>query len=110
MMTNYSDMTDKEINEAVQSALGWSCCRGENGDNHPIWSDGSTFMVSCPNYCNDWAAIGPIIYDNGISIHKAKATANMWFATDHNEKNYAAVATAPTRAAAICFLMMKDRE
>jgi hypothetical protein len=62
-MTDYSEETDDQINYRVGGAMGIE----------------QSYQV--PDYCNDWAAIGPIIEKYEIN---------------------------PKRAAAICFLMMQD--
>ena len=93
-MTDYSEMTDNQIDRKVGAALG---------------------VDTGLDYCNDWAAIGPIIEDNKISIqhesHVSISWGANWCATgvakiDGVVITNCAYSDSMTRAAAICFLMM----
>lgn len=102
-MTDYSAMTDFEINRLVAISLGLDCCNSHHpkNENGVIIVGNSTSIKNGVDYCNDWSAIGPIIEDYKISIEPLSYGG--WFAggeQSHQDKN-------PKRAAAICLLMMK---
>lgn len=87
-MTDYSEKTDEEINYKVGGAMGIE----------------QSYQV--PDYCNDWAAIGPIIekYEIDLDFYRSM---NGWYASGMSEYSKMAEAPNPKRAAAICFLMMQ---
>ena len=89
-MTDYSAMSDDHINAEVTLIIG-----SHSADGH------------YPDYCNDWAAIGPIIekYEIDLDFDRDK---NEWLASGIGEYTQAAFAPNPRRAAAICFLMMQE--
>jgi len=114
-MIDYSEMTDFEINKAVaakekerlDSEFKKNCEeRGISLEAIELFlcSPKNIYQCQSPDYCNDWAVMGHIIQDKGISIRSPRAGINDWiaryglFSVDH--KN-------PLRAAAIVFLMME---
>ena len=91
-MTDYSVQTDDEINAEVALITG----------DHS--ADGTY-----PDYCNDWAAIGPVIEGEKIDVDYDGTS---WYASNHSNK-YQKITpwgegNNPKRAAAICFLMMQE--
>ena len=111
-MTNYSELSDPEINNRVAEALGlahtfkWSV-KMENGD----WMSGD----SIPNYCNSPNDAWPIILENKIDIeHELSevATARIYQlngARDGFDSIYQ-IDRNPLRAAMIVFLMIKGQD
>lgn len=72
-MTDYSKMSDAEINQEV------TCTLNPEAKRMPLIADGSCFYDCGPDgggffeipvrdYCNSWADVGPIAEKNGISI------------------------------------------
>ena len=96
-MTDYSKMTDKYINIEVCLITG---DHGPCGD--------------IPDYCNDWAAIGPIVQANNINL--TPESDGRWAVNPINKYTYneepiydaGFTDENPKRAAAICFLMMQE--
>tara|TARA_R110000851_G_scaffold39816_3_gene100878 strand:+ start:11097 stop:11393 length:297 start_codon:yes stop_codon:yes gene_type:complete len=90
----YTAMTDEEINELVGSGLGYN-------SQKPL-----------PDYCNDWAAIGPSIFDNGIELRVTWCPAGSgpvyWAIRDDDDNTYSDYQGSPQRAAAVCLLMIKE--
>ena len=126
MSTDYSKMSDFEINKLVATALGI--------DNHffisesedsfdaeippnqrgPIWSTGAYMVLefkpsngNCFNPCNNPADAWPIIVENRIRINPILYT--KWMAEDYLE-DVSSCDENPLRAAMIVFLMMQDGE
>lgn len=58
------------------------------------------------NYCNDWEDIGPIIAREGINVYRWR---NHWTAVCPNE-NHHIFSETPMKAAALCFLKMRESE
>lgn len=118
-MIDYSKLSDFEINLAVTSLLygcqGWEIDRTNTHFFH-FCIDGSGYcQQEIGDYCNNWQYIGPIIEREEIGVFW---DADEWCATnasgfeiqrglnksiDYSHKN-------PKRAAAICYLMMKESE
>lgn len=130
MITDYSKMSDFEINKLVATALGI--------DNHffiseseasfdaeippnqrgPIWSTGAYMVLefkpsngNCFNPCNNPADAWPIIVDNGISLecivvnrHEKTWRAQLKPAYVKHRVNH----KNPLRAAMVVFLMMQE--
>jgi len=93
-MTDYSKLSDDEINEAVAIALWDTPLTAERGEFDP---------------CNSWADTGPIIEENKIHLiyendaWDCRGYTNRHIPVDVSDKK-------PLRAALIVFLMMKDAE
>ena len=94
---NYSEQTDDQINKAVSLAITGQCVDGCYLD-----------------YCNDDSVIGPIIWENKITMDSPTTFEGFWNALagwDYHKDSgykYSARNKNPKRAAAICFLMMQD--
>lgn len=116
-MTDYSKMSDFEINRAVgEIALKgrWSCKPGTGGNDTESWYYGSvdTFVTpyaELPDYCNSWADVGPIAEKNFIGLVK---TQEGWCSTsdDVHDDGIYFVDEKPCRAICIVFLMMNEGE
>ncbi len=126
-MTDYSKLSDFEINCKVANALGMTKhfffldAEDEFDDDiepserGPIWqtrehfvngyrpSNGNPF-TPCNNPSDAW----PIIVDSGIGIRKQKSN-GLWVATQEGG-SYPKYDDNPLRAAMIVYLMMKESE
>ncbi|MEL5372154.1 DUF2591 family protein [Serratia nevei] len=109
-MTDYSKMSDFEINVAVSLELfegssggdvsriaTWCACE-ENGD----------YGLFDP--CNSPADAWPIIIRNLISIDSIFDKGNTWLAFGGDDSEHRHVHSNPLRAAMVVFLMMKETE
>lgn len=95
-MTDYSKMSDFEVNKAVAEITGDSRPKVEE------WGISRTI----PDYCNNPADAWPIILDNSISvIQHEEYQGQPWFAC---KGRINATNINPLRAAMIVFLMMKE--
>jgi len=124
---NYAEMSDFDVNCAVAVASGLDV------QYQSMRNDGRVLVVvklergvehyyRIPNYCNNWADAGPVIYNNEISVIKCTNYADDWCAekiTDisdddfnmfHCQSSFSFNDKNPLRAAMIVFLMMKDAE
>lgn len=62
-MTDYSKMTDGELNEAIFRARGWQKIEGVALTTH-INKDGrKTRQYAAPDYCHDWRLCGELLED-----------------------------------------------
>jgi hypothetical protein len=120
-MTDYSKLPDKEINRAVDKALGHAVYGDMEGlasartpDAVHVVTDEGDSMV---DYCNSWADAGPIIVASSISLHApsfregwmAEFTGNDEDVNDGFEGDYfESRHQNPLRAAMIIFLIMKE--
>ncbi len=102
-MTNYNDMPDFEINKLVRIAL-----HGE-----PI-TDLDKFFFPCPDYCNSWSDMGPIIDREKICLEHHSYTWEASLAGYEQSLRRRFVEPQmndnPLRAAAIVYLMIKEGE
>lgn len=119
-MTDYSKMSDFEINKAVAIALGAKQVDFyENGDRCAIYYElgdvpltvrkGQGLVNEQFDPCNNPADAWPIIVANGIGVAPSKSDPYAWDLSGgmlrgikHSDKN-------PLRAAMIVFLMMKEQ-
>jgi len=104
MMTDYSNLSDGEINMAVAKLMGTYRYVPENlpCDRH-----------LGRNYCNSWADAGPIILENCISMVwdcAEDASSAWWNAFDKFDDCRIQYQANPLRAAMIVFLMMNEGE
>ncbi|CVF68801.1 phage protein NinX family protein [Serratia marcescens] len=106
-MTDYSKMSDFEINKLVGIQLGVSprktICFISYKESDDIW----------PDYCNNPADAWPIIVENFIAILPPKDKRDInaaWVAYDDENSESGKMDPNPLRAAMIVFLMMKDAE
>ena len=120
-MTDYSKMSDFEINRTVgEIALKgrWSCKPGTGGNDTESWYYGSvdTFVTpyaELPDYCNSWADAGPIAERHFISTQFMNGN---WMASVNpsHETGFRAACFIekknPCRAICIVFLMMNEGE
>lgn len=112
-MTDYSKMSDFEINKAVALSLG-----GFEGDDilEPpgvIFKRHGKFQYSFFDPCNNPLDAWPIIYGELISLSATETSEDnhRWFAFSREREGYKQVACAnPLRAAIIVYLMMKESE
>lgn len=115
-MTDYSKMSDFEINRLVARAID-----GLHGDDRTACDcyleAGVGSAVKIPDgdigwfimdYCNNPADAWPIIVENKITI-MAASVGDKWMAQAFNY-SIADIGTRPLRSAMIVFLMMKDAE
>lgn len=113
-MTDYSKMSDYEINWRVAEEKGLSvdhnatvilpqtyCGHDENGCKYE-WR--------MRDYCNNPADAWEIVIRNLISIDSIFDKGNTWLAFCGEDSEYRHVHSNPLRAAMIVFLMMKDAE
>ena len=101
-------MTDAEINLAIakiEYPYEDIVCKGIRIHSN---TTGETWLV---NYVNNWSDIGPIIERECIDIH---FTEKGWYAQEpdwsHYCRGYMVRAETPTKAAALCYLKMKESE
>jgi len=81
-------MTDSEINTLIADIEG---------------------RCSTPDYCNDWADIGPIIEREKITVDFWDY--KQWIAHNNGDTPFVKTrAETPTKAAALCYLKMKGVE
>jgi len=102
-MTDYSKMSDFEINAAVATAKfgNW---RADDDICRRITS-------KCIDYCNNPADAWPIIVANEIGVVPSKSSNTYaWDLRGGMLKGIKHVDDNPLRAAMIVFLMMKDAE
>ena len=95
-MTDYSKMSDFEINEAVSMAL---LSQSKNPEAK---------YVAVGNYCNSWADAGPIIASNRISLRNRHE--GDWQAVNEWGVSHSYIDKNPLRAAMVVFLMMNEGE
>lgn len=113
-------MTDREINKAVATALGWRL--GADGKGHP--PNGMAFMpMTPPDYCNDSNALsqlykrmdkaGILAIDRFRAyFHKGKHSVNAECTNDvfsHCTKCFFEAMSAPPRVICEAFLVAIDR-
>lgn len=109
-MSKYDEMSDFEINKAVGILI-----------NRYVFTDGDLVYLDEDtefdfNPCNNPSDAWPIILGNGISINKWDKSDSFWTADVEHPKSCDEYNTIevkhenPLRAAAICFLIMKDAE
>ncbi|MFI4031753.1 phage protein NinX family protein [Klebsiella quasipneumoniae] len=115
-MTDYSNLSDFEINSAVHNALMKDPYKIEFLGNDRIrWVRGSTDVTtekvayskkSLKDYCNSPADAFPIIEANRISLRNRYE--GDWKAENEWGESHFHVACNPLRAAMVVFLMMQD--
>lgn len=107
-MKTWDDWSDKEIDSSVASIVfdckGWSKTKSFYGLYIELNEGKEIKVQSVPNYCNNWADIGPIIASNGISLVWIGGVDDAWKARSVHTNSF--VSANPLRAAAIVFLMM----
>lgn len=118
-MTDYSQMSDFEINKAVAMAVGFPCYYGNgsysngHGMRHAVVKGVNCYgrhMIGGFEPVNSWIDAGPIIEKGLIALSPQKTSEGgcKWFAFSCHDINYKQVAdNNPLRAAMICFLMMQ---
>ena len=116
---NYEEMSDKEINIAVASAVGESPfvskCINFGGSESSV-AVGFGNCMRTVDYCNRWEDAGPVIFDNGICLASPVKPRDEWIITwtidgglwsvndiTYRHKN-------PLRAAMIVYLKMENAE
>lgn len=123
-MTDYSKMSDQQINEAVLEALYGG------GPEYRTTDDGKLIILRHVNTvefgehvertedagefnpCNSWADAGPIIQQNAIClVVKRPGENDDWIATSWLDDFGSIIFrdTSPLRAAMICYLMMQEK-
>ena len=112
-MTDYSELSDFEINKCVAVALGHSVDEEKYGKASigVFHSDGLTYKSY--DYCNNPADAWPIIFENKIMLSPRCADdewkAEIYLGREDIFDNYASAwHKNPLRAAMIVFLMMQD--
>lgn len=97
-------MTDAEINLAIAKI-----------ENPQAVREGTTHVFNV-DYVNNWSDIGPIIERESINLFHDEnwedIGPNEWSASGirENGKDTGAEAETPTKAAALCYLKMKEGE
>lgn len=123
-MTDYSKMSDFEINKAVAEQLYKdkpSLIVQRDVPSRPAVTvfcdigDGEIVSILCADYCNNPADAWPIITENNISLifdnpSSVMATSNCVGWHSDEEPPIHSSSNNPLRAAMIVFLMMKDVE
>ncbi|HGM4636867.1 TPA: phage protein NinX family protein [Serratia marcescens] len=117
-MTDYSKMSDFEINKGVAERLGYSVQENRHlKDVVEIWrfeehmEDAGDKYHGIRNYCNNPADAWPIIVANEIGVVPSKSSNTYaWDLSGGILKGIKHVDDNPLRAAMIVFLMMKDAE
>ncbi|MER7437302.1 phage protein NinX family protein [Pseudonocardia alni] len=123
-MTDYSKMSDFEINKAVAEQLYKdkpSLIVQRDVPSRPAVTvfcdigDGEIVSILCADYCNNPADAWPIITENNISLifdnpSSVMATSNCVGWHSDEEPPIHSSSNNPLRAAMIVFLMMKDAE
>ncbi|EMX8465054.1 DUF2591 family protein [Serratia marcescens] len=102
-MTDYSNMSDFEINAAVATVKfgNWE----SNADIYPLITSKRI------DYCNNPADAWPIIIENKISIISMYSGGDSWQVDAGEDEEFVLHQQSnPLRAAMIVFLMMKDAE
>ncbi|CAI0803568.1 Protein of uncharacterised function (DUF2591) [Serratia entomophila] len=100
-MTDYSKMSDFEIDKAVAEITG---------DSKPTVEEWGISRI-IPDYCNNPADAWPIIVANEIGVVPSKSSNTYaWDLRGGMLKGIKHVDDNPLRAAMIVFLMMKDAE
>ncbi|AGN89480.1 hypothetical protein Eta_0034 [Serratia phage Eta] len=102
-MTDYSKMSDFEINKAVGFAVGYATCIEPYFEVVIINKTGRQF-----NPCNSPADAWPIIVANRIGVLPA-SNGDKW-AAHYQEWRVAVADKNPLRAAMIVFIMIKEAE
>lgn len=99
-MTDYSKLSDFEINEAVSMAL---VSQSKNPEAK---------YVAIGHYCNSWADAGPIIQEHGICIGYDGISwdASCPFRDINPVSDWKEHPYRPLRMAMIVFLMMNEGE
>lgn len=118
-MTDYSKMSDFEINRAVgEIALNgrWSCKPGTGGNDTESWYYGSVDTFVTPyaelsDYCNSWADAGPIAEKSHIGTMPSSGGTHMaWDISGGLLGDKQAHSEKLCRAICIVFLMMNEGE
>lgn len=123
-MTDYSKMSDFEINSAVHnynlsepyslSFLGGDRISWVEKNGNEIITDRVPYAKNgVHDYCNNPGDAWPIIVENFIAILPPENKRDInaaWVAYDDENSEVGKMDPNPLRAAMICFLMMKDAE
>jgi len=112
-MTDYTSMTDEQINKAVADSLGlqWAIPPVASSTGGWQFSSVSDDADHLKDYCNDWGAMGPIIEGECIDLYFFANSVGgyNWSARDGRGEIYLECTDKnPKRAAAIFFLMMQE--
>lgn len=115
-MTDYSKMSDFEINKLVAEShrVYWHLRPNSVGNDSWIYCDyysecdtnNGEIAITLPDYCNNPSDAWPIIAENKISINYWLE--GDWSADTHGRYNISD--SNPLRAAMIVYLMMKESE
>lgn len=107
---NYNEMSDFEINKLVSYHYGYDFSLGSKVFVFDAEeSTSSSGMPRLVDYCNSWNDMGPVIEEYGIQLNYNEH--DKWFASSYFNQwlNEPVTLNAnPLRAAAICYLMMKE--
>lgn len=111
-MSNYSELSDFEINKRVAESLGLyarakSNCVNYGTDENSV-SVGFGGCMRTVDYCNNWADAGQIIVENKICTVAPDGINDEWCAYSWDDE-HEWWHENPLRAAMIVFLMMKEQ-
>lgn len=113
-MTDYSKMSDFEINKLVAISLSKELAPDACQDwGNSGFSEVILICGNCKDFCNNPSDAWPIIYGELISLSANETSEgnHKWFAFGRERKGYKQVACGnPLRAAMIVYLMMKESE
>ncbi len=98
-------MTEAEINLAI-AKIEYPDCEFEQGSRTALCRYSSGEIAFQRDYCNNWSDIGPIIEREKIDL---TATEDGWEANGYFYEKRTSAET-PTKAAALCYLKMKEVE
>ncbi len=108
---NYSELSNFEINKLVAEYHGITTSEWYHTEEDGITTLMLPINSGYKNYCNSWAGMGPIIESEKIDLSYMSNSKN-WVASKFISFNkcLAPADKNPLRAAAICYLMMKESE
>ncbi|NIG74972.1 DUF2591 domain-containing protein [Klebsiella sp. Ap-873] len=113
-MTDYSQMSDFEINKRVAICIGFSpdeCDIAKRGTSlvGVEWNEDTGYATKTVDYCNNPADAWPIILNEKIGLKPVRW--EDWRAEGDDSCGFVSYASSnnnPLRAAMIVFLMMQD--
>lgn len=108
-MTNYTNLSDFEINKRVAIASRLSNIVEDSGSvfvASDCCGENVVPIMGAFNPCNNWSDAGPIIVENKIGL---SPSGEIWHAYEPDQ-DFVFSTENPLRAAMIVFLMTKESE